>query len=102
MSAASMIDRELRVPARRAASPGLSPPSVGRSGGPGGGGLLGSILGGAVAGVSAKHPPAQPDHAQKGDQERKAHPEPGWDPFTGEEEHAAIIADAEPQESRRR
>src|SRR5207237_5020804 len=58
----------------------------------GGLGLQRRILSGALPRVAADHPPTETDNAQPGDQERHAHPEPGGNPFTGENDHGPPLS----------
>ena len=58
----------------------------------GGLGLQRRILSGAIPRVAADHPPTETGHAQPGDQERHAHPEPGGNPFTGEKDHGSTLS----------
>jgi hypothetical protein len=46
------------------------------------------FLRGTVPGVASQHPPAEPGHPQRRDQEGDAHPEPRWHPLAGKKDHA--------------
>jgi hypothetical protein len=50
---------------------------------------FGGFIGRPVARFTAKHPPAEPHHSERGDEEGDAHAKPGRHPLAGEKHHAS-------------